>query len=71
MSEYRASMMMNNYDNKENQPNNDLNDDTNKYVNTAVAAVTLGPYTEANINPESEHFKFAYYGNGHAIIYHL
>jgi hypothetical protein len=38
-------MMKNNYDNKEIQPDNDLNDDINKDVNIDVVAVTLEAYT--------------------------
>jgi hypothetical protein len=66
-------MMKNNYDNEDNQPNNDSNDDTdtdtNNNVNVDVVSVALEAYTEAIINPESEHFKFAHYINDHAIIY--
>jgi hypothetical protein len=65
MAEYRTSMMKNNYDNEENQPNNNLNND----AGNDVVAVALEAYTEAIINPEYEQLKFGHYINDHAIIY--
>jgi hypothetical protein len=66
MAEYRASLMKNNYDNKDNHPDNSSNDDTNNDVDFNVTSVPLEVYTKATSNPEYEHFQFSHYINGHS-----